>query len=231
MKLLITFILTLTIVFAPQNTAYATNVNDETLTTDRNRVDEYNNKLKEVFPEYATEINQAQNESSLIINNFNTQNSKEKEVVISESRMLDNNTEYTLKMFEDGSYMAMQSIIGSYQVSGGSSSGGSGYMNVYNRTITVWQSGGLFAMTISPISYTIAYGAYDSFNELGFAILGSPSPINAYPSKISEDASGPAYAYYNGTNTLFDGQTPTPMQVKLELGNDQLRVYLNEIQL
>lgn len=35
----------------------------------------------------------------------------------------------------------------------------------------------------------------------------------------------------NGTNTLFDGQTPTPMQVKLELGNDQLRVYLNEIQL
>lgn len=56
--------------------------------------------------------------------------------------------------------------------------------------------------------------------------------VTAYPVQMKETASSPAYAYYYQKNVFKINQSDVvDFQIKIEISNDNVRVYLFEVQI
>lgn len=188
---------------------------------------EMKEELKDTFPEYSQYL------SSLDKNNndffsrslSNMSVDEEPQIIYSETREYDDDTEYSLVLFDNGTYASVQSWIGNVNWSGGTSNTGSGYTSYYNRQLTVWYNIAKFPMTFPAISYTLVNGAYDNFIDPGYGFLNGVG-ISANPYKKTENASGHAYAYFDGENELTYPNQKIDMQVRIEVGSDNIEVYL-----
>lgn len=176
-------------------------------------------KLKEAFPELSGFIESAGKRKSADV-------SSDAKVIYRQSEDLDSGETAEIAILSDGSYMAYL-FKDKHEWIGGSSATGSGYVSVKNKTLTVWQSLGLYTMTIYPVSYTLVNGAYDYFSGTGIASTPINSYIAAYPVQMKENASSPAFTMYMGknVNAIYQSQE-IDFTVEVRVGGDEVYVYL-----
>lgn len=195
---------------------------------------ELKNDLKELFPEYTEYIEEADKMGSSV--NYNAQKTvnplnipENPEVTFVETRPLDDENEYSLIIYSDGSYASMKSWMGRYTLGGGGSTNtGTVSTQYYNRILTVFHSFGHVPMIISNISYTINWYASDHFNNFGTGFVDGVQ-VYHYGRKQWEDSSGPAYSGYSGS---VPGSTQDyQMVVELRIGSNTASVYLNNVKL
>lgn len=175
--------------------------------------------LKEAFPELSGYF-----ESTGRVKTSDV--SKDQNIVYRQSKELDTGIEAEIAVLSDGTYMAYL-LKDKDEWIGGSSSTGSGYVSLKRATLVVWQSIGLYTMTIYPVSYTLVNGGYDYFSETGIASTPINSNIAAYPVQMKENASSSAFTMYMGknVNAIYQSQE-IDFTVEVRVGGDQVRVYL-----
>lgn len=196
---------------------------------DIHQLNELRTELKDIFPEHADYIDRAEQQSNYLHKNNvmsrQIANQEEPEVIFSETRTTEDSTEYSLVLYDDGSYATTRFLVDNVVWGGGSTSSGSGYTNYNNRTLTVYTSLGRHPMIISGISYSISASGYDSFINYGSGTIAT-APVHKVTKK-TENSSGPAYVYYSGTNYTTLNNDDYRMEVKLEVGSNTTRVFLN----
>lgn len=197
--------------------------------------EEYLAELKQTFPEYANYLDSLNENPPLRLatRSVPSREPLSTEPIYFEKRPYDEETEYSLVIFEDGTY-ASSKWVGRAHWTGGSSDSGSGYINYYNRQLTIFVYMLRHPMLIHDISYTISYDGYDHFMDggHGYSFINNVGSA-AYPSKTREDSSGPAYSQFSGTNyvNLDPHESEFNMQVRLEVGSNTTKVFANEIRL
>lgn len=184
-------------------------------------------KLLEAFPHLEEDILNATTEKNISASRIAQQDVSE--IVYREGKWIDEEEYIAIAFDEEGAYSAYSISFGTGKKnwSGGTTSSGTSYKNVYNAILTVSNSCYLYTVTIFPISYSIVNNGYDSFIDTGIATTPIDSCVTANPVQMKETASSYAYAYYNVNNVLIlEQSTAYSFPVEIRIKNDNVYVYL-----
>lgn len=174
----------------------------------------FKNEVASVFPEY----------KELLLHGGTQHKSKmtDNEVIIEETRAVDENTKYSLKLYNDGTYGVVKTI-GSYTWYQDSSTSGSGYVSYRGTVIaSVYKNFISDDITVTPVAYTLVNQGYDYFDEVGYSSsVLRPEPL--FPQiKYKEDSNSPASAMFNPNES-------DAFVLILSVGNDRFTVTVDGI--
>lgn len=203
---------------------------------DKTEKELYDEEVQLIFPEYAEFIDKSNLEAAILPTVLFKDEDTEPQVLFAETRSNDSGEKYSLIVYDNNTYIAAKSIVGTKVYNQGSSTSGPDYISYTGGTLTVWMTGAAYAMTVFPISYMTVYGSNpDFFLKPATASIpdGTANPviISAYPYKEKEDSSGPAYAYFSTYVNIVGTNLPVLMNVLIKVGNDKISFYINEVEI
>ena len=247
---LISLVLIFALATAMGNLAFAeSNSTSSTLLPEQQENIQREANLKRLFPEYTQQIEEANETSPNSLSRSVLSN--EKDVVFCETRGYDEEKQYSLILYSDNTYTAVESqgllksAVGWYQWSGGSTSSGSGYSSYTNAVLTVWQSGALTNMIVTPFSYTLVNGGNSYISNTGTITYSQTTSAwetapfyttTAGPTstKMNANSAGPAYAKYTGGVVIQSGTGSyysATSYVEIQVRSSSVAVLLNGVQI